>query len=253
MDVIIFGGQSNMQGQTEALPFPNEAVENCHEYRLTTDEILPLRHPVGEEILAGLLSGSDQGRGSMVPAFCRAYSAASGKKVLAVHAAKGSTTIAEWLRGTQKYYYTVLKAKTAIQKVQQTEEVENIYYVWLQGESDALIQTTEEEYFQRLIAYKNDLKKDLGITKFALIKVGYFASEAVWLKQDKTVRTTWDENVMRAQERAVSVDSDFVMLTRVCPTISRDAAFINPEACGHYNNAAQELIGMQAGKALAEL
>ena len=37
MDILIFGGQSNMQGQTESLPEPNEPVENALEYRFEAD------------------------------------------------------------------------------------------------------------------------------------------------------------------------------------------------------------------------
>ena len=242
-----------MQGQTEAVPTVNEPVENAFEYRLATDDIQPLQHPVGEDLFGGLIAGSDQQRGSLVPAFCRAYTRETGRKVIAVHAAKGATTLGEWLRGTQRYHYSFLKMKAGLKKASSIETVDRVYYVWLQGESDALIQTTEEEYLKRLLVYKNDLKKDVGIEKFAIIKVGYFASEATWLKEDKAVRAEWDENIMRAQERAVKEDEDFVMLTRVCTELSRKTECINPEACGHYTNASMEIIGAEAGKALALL
>ena len=38
MDIIIFGGQSNMQGQSEAL-ISTEIVPNSYEYKYLTDEI----------------------------------------------------------------------------------------------------------------------------------------------------------------------------------------------------------------------
>ena len=47
MDIIIFGGQSNMQGQTEGLPQDNALVQGALEYRYLTDEFIPLLHPVG--------------------------------------------------------------------------------------------------------------------------------------------------------------------------------------------------------------
>ena len=37
MDVIIFGGQSNMQGQTECLPQENIPVQGAVEYRYNTN------------------------------------------------------------------------------------------------------------------------------------------------------------------------------------------------------------------------
>ena len=55
LDILIFGGQSNMQGQTEALPIPNEPVDGASEYRYLTDSLIPLQHPVGELIGDSLL------------------------------------------------------------------------------------------------------------------------------------------------------------------------------------------------------
>ncbi len=252
MDVIIFGGQSNMQGQTEAVPVCNEPVQGAFEYRFKGNVLQPLKHPVGED-LWGVLAGSNLQRGSLVPSFCKAYVGKTGRKVVAVHVAKGATTIGEWLRGTQRFHYAAIKVQAALQEISKTERVERIYYVWLQGESDALIQTTEEEYISRLIAYKNDLKKYVGIQKFGIIKVGYFAAEANWLKEEEAVRAKWDECIQRAQERAVETDDDFVMLTRICTEISRNPKYINPEASGHYNNDGMEKIGKEAGETLALL
>ena len=99
----------------------------------------------------------------------------------------------------------------------------------------------------------DDLKKEITIEKFAIIKVGYFASEATWLRTQKELWIEWDEAIQNAQERAVKEDTDFVMLTRICPNLSKDTDFINPEACGHYNNSAMEIIGTEAGNALANL
>ena len=41
-DILIFAGRSNMQGQTEALPFPNKPVADALEYRHLTDSLVPL-------------------------------------------------------------------------------------------------------------------------------------------------------------------------------------------------------------------
>ena len=49
MDIIIFGGQSNMQGQTEKLTSVS-IIENAYEYKYLNDTIVPLKNPVGEDI-----------------------------------------------------------------------------------------------------------------------------------------------------------------------------------------------------------
>ncbi len=256
MDVIIFGGQSNMQGQTEGCPEINPQIEGALEYRALSDELIPLQHPVGENYGwdGMLLAGSSEGGGALVPAFCRAYVKETGKEVIAIHAARGATTLGEWQKGTYRFVYMAEKIRGGIRKAKERGEVEHIYYVWLQGESDSMIGTSEEEYLESLIRYKNTLKKEFGIEKFGIIKVGYFFS----LLRHTNVSTYEekkknDETIMRAQERAVETDSDFVMLTRVCPQLSMQQEYINPKASGHYNNAAMEIIGESAGKTLAKL
>lgn len=71
MDVIIFGGQSNMQGVTEGMPNDNKPIDGALEYKFLQDGLSPLVHPVGETI-EDLLSVAENG-GSLIPAFCRAY------------------------------------------------------------------------------------------------------------------------------------------------------------------------------------
>ena len=254
MDIIIFGGQSNMQGQTEGLPTENAPVQGALEYRYLTDECIPLQHPVGEDVkFEKWLAAAADGGGSLLPDFCRVYRQVTGREVLAVHAAKGSTTLAEWLHGTQHHYWAQKKCLAALKKAETLGGVGHIYYVWLQGESDALIQTSETDYFQKLIAYKNELKSELGIEKFGIIKVGYFARSASWVDGSEAEKTAWDEAIMSAQERAVQADGDFVMLTRICTEFSRQPERINPKAVGHYNNAAIKEIAENAAKTLGEL
>ena len=164
MDVIIFGGQSNMQGQTEGLPIVNERVDGALEYKFRTDEFVSLKHPVGENIGEWILQANGGG-GSLVPAFCRAYVKETGREVIAIHVAKGNTTLAEWLQGTQSYHTARKKICAALKKARSSFHVERVFYVWLQGESDSIIATTQEEYTQRLIAYKNLLKTIYGWNK----------------------------------------------------------------------------------------
>lgn len=243
MDILIFGGQSNMQGETEALPFPNEPIAGAVEYRVLSDSLVPLLHPVGEDVGEDDLLMAHKGHGSLVPAFCRTYAEQTGREVVAVHAAKGSTVIAQWQKGTHRYETARQKIAGAIARVRaEGKTVDRIVYLWLQGESDALKQTSEEDYLARLVEYKNDLKRDVGIDVFGIIRVGYFSKNPAW-----------DEAIMRAQERAAADDADFVMLTRICATLSRDPAYLNPNVAGHYSNRGMERIGETAGAMLARL
>lgn len=236
-DFIFFGGQSNMQGQTEEIN-KFSGGEKAYEYRLLTDSLIELKNPVGEDI-GELLLASHLGNGSLVPYFVREYTKVTDKNVIAVHVAKGATKIDQWLKdspnGQERYQKTIEKIRGALRKA----ESEKKYYVWLQGESDALENTTEEEYCKKLTKFKNDLKKDVGIDKFLIIKVGYFAS--IFGRKES------DEVIMRAQDRVAREDEDFAILTDVTLRLSLDSEYINPDAVGHYNNRAMKIIGETAG------
>lgn len=254
IDILIFGGQSNMQGQTGALPEHNEPVSGAQEYLCLTDTLIPLSHPVGEDIGNGLLLGADQGHGSLLPDFCRAYCRVSGHPAVAIHAARGGTTLSQWVLGTERYEAALKKILGGIRKCRELGSVGKIYYIWLQGESDAIERTSSEEYEQMLTAYKNDLKRDVGIDRFCIIEVGYFCGTVTWIR-DRTREegAACDEAIMVAQERLPESDPDFVLLTDICKKLSRDPSCINPHAQGHYNNSAMTRIGTEAGAALAQL
>lgn len=256
MDVIIFGGQSNMQGQTEGLPTVNEPVKGALEYHIHGNELVALQHPVGEDFYPDVgVAQSSKGGGSLVPACCRAYVQATGREVVAIHAARGNTTIREWQKGTQRFENMSKKIRAGLEKVKELGEIGHIYYVWLQGESDAIVGTTTEAYVETLKKYKDTLKAEFGIEKFGIIKVGYFFCTSQWHQHIGTYesRKVFDEAIMQAQEQAVENDEDFVMLTRICTEMSMNKTYINPEASGHYNNAGMEIIGGEVGNALAKL
>ncbi len=188
-DMIIFCGQSNMQGQTEKPPEDLSVVQGAVEYRLVTDEAVPLKHPVGEsvdhfgrifdcskytdvhEMLgdAALLAPVDN-NANMVPMFCKSYVSTAKRHIIAVHTAKGSTEIDYWQKGAPGYTMMSRKVTAAIKKT----APERIFFVWLQGESDAIKGLAKKEYKEKLRKLKDDLKKDFNVEKFGIILVGRF-------------------------------------------------------------------------------
>ena len=248
MDVIIFSGQSNMQGSTAQKG--SYRAENCLEYKFLTDQFVSVVDPVGEDIGDKLLCAPARGCGSLVPSFCKAYAKKKGSAI-AIHCAKGNTSISEWKKGTERYSALVEKARKGIIRAKENFEVDKVYFVWLQGESDALNKNTEDGYLESLVQLKNDLKDDLKIDKFGIIKVGYFAEFVPW-KPDANREN--DETIMLAQERAAKEDKDFIILTDICAKLSRKSKCLNPQEHGpHYNNKALALIGKKAGKTLSKI
>ncbi len=242
MDIILFSGQSNMQGQTESCP-PRDIVPNAYEYRYLTNEIRPLCHPVGEDIDGGLLLGAHEGHGSLIPDLCRTYGDMTDREVLAVHVARGSTTVADWQPETDRYATLVTKVRGAIEAAADAfgeENIDSIYFLWLQGESDAIYGVSEADYKTSLLCLRDALAEDLPIDAFCLIRVGKFVGDAR------------DLEILRAQE-ALAAEDQFVLLTRATGICTQDARYLNPHVAGHFGNAGMTLIGESAGRNLARL
>jgi len=252
-DLIIFSGQSNMEGETESIPDDNSPVEGALEYRYLENRLVPLIHPAGENIgLNGrfylprhtdgwettkncaLLSAWKK-RVNMVPFFCDSYVKTSGRSVVAVHCAKGNTTIDYWLKGNTGYDMLCKKAKSAIRAV----HPKHIYFVWLQGESDAIHNTGKSVYKAKLLSLYNSLKSDLGIDLFGNILVGRFTMD------DR------DFDIINAQKELCREHDGFVMLTEITSYITSMPRYMNPDAFGHFSTEGQKLIGTLAGRRLA--
>ena len=257
MDILIFGGQSNMQGQTERLS-ECEPVDEAWEYRFLEDRLIPLKNPVGENIRYDMTEGyppgvdgvplgtwlADHGVGSacygntnLVPSFCRTYTEITKRQVLAVHAAKGSTKISEWLPEAPIYDVLIRKARGAIQKV----NPERTFSVWLQVESDAIASVAKDDYKADLHVLCDALKADLGINLFGIIRVGRFTND------DR------DLEIISAQDEICREDEDFVMLTDIATELNQKDEYMNPNIKGHYNAKGLELLGNAAAKTLGKI
>lgn len=259
MDIIIFGGQSNMQGQTEALT-DTAPVNGAFEYKWLGDCMEPLCNPVGENITydrqlgetptedtdastwlnAHVTGGSCSGNTNLVPKFCEYYRKATGAEVLAVHIAKGSTEIKHWLPGTAGFEMVVEKATAAVRKVKEAHSVGHIYFVWLQGESDAIAGNTKEYYKEKLQLLNNALKDALGIEKFAVIRVGRFTND------------NRDMEIIHAQDEVCRENEDFIMLTEIATDLNMQAEYMNPFVEGHYSALGLEKLGEVSGTALGK-
>ena len=256
MDVIIFSGQSNMQGQSECLS-EIDTVNDAYEYKWLKDELVPLKNPVGENITYLMKQGYDlmpethiptwltehalgaacYGNTNLVPSFCRTYTEITKRSVLAVHAAKGSTCISDWLPGSPIYSIMTQKVQSAIQKV----SPEHIFFVWLQGESDAIARVTKDDYKSSLHTLYDALKTDLGIDLFGIIRVGRFTND------------NRDIEIISAQDEICREDKDFVMLTDIATELNKKNEYMHPHISGHFSAKGLELLGTTAAQALCNI
>lgn len=233
-----------MQGQTGKVPRQNNPVFHAEEYHWLTDSLVPLRHPTGENIaedggegrgdLSDALLAAWQGCGSLIPYFCKAYCAESGREAVAVQAAKGSTTIQYWQKGGKAYDITTKKFTSAIEHIG-ANNVGEKYAVFLQGESNMLEGTSAGEYCCLLKRFGEDLRRDLGINTFFIIRAARFAGDRR------------DFPVLCAQESICRENDYFCMLYRSAGALLGHKRYLSYEP-GHFNNAAFALIGAKAGK-----
>ncbi|MCQ2426674.1 MAG: sialate O-acetylesterase [Lachnospiraceae bacterium] len=259
--MIFFGGQSNMQGQTEARltqSFNPDALE----YRFLTDGFVPVSDPVGEDIhpddtegypftaetdcltwLGEHITGSScYGNSNLVPSFLRAYRKRTDTPTAAVHIAKGSTVIADWLPGTAGYGILLKKSLSAIRKAEESFSVRHRYFVWLQGESDAIASTPCEVYAERLRLLGESLRRDLGITVFGVIRVGRFVGDER------------DDAIMNAQAEVCRTDAPFFrLLTDRAAELNLDPTCMNPFVQGHFSAHGLDVLGSLAGDALGRI
>ena len=244
-----------MQGQSETLS-EHDIVKDAYEYKWLTDELVPLQNPVGENITYSMDQGYEvtpetriplwlkehalgaacYGNTNLVPSFCRTYTDITKRQVLAVHAAKGSTRISEWLPEAPIYDVLIRKARGAIQKV----NPERTFFVWLQGESDAIASVAKDDYKADLHVLCDALKADLGINLFGIIRVGRFTND------DR------DLEIISAQDEICREDEDFVMLTDIATELNQKDEYMNPNIKGHYNAKGLELLGCEAAKTLGK-
>lgn len=265
-DLILFMGQSNMQGETEGCSETRE-VSGALEYKYLTDTLTPLKNPVGENIghsmkpflkLDGMefldqlndtvLLAPEKDCTTLLPAFARSYIKMTNHEIVAVHAARGSTGIDYWLPGTEGYISVVTKTLGAIRKIGK-ENIRKIYVVWLQGESDMVHGMTKKDYMERLISLRDGLSAELGIDTFGIIRVGTFSSVVNWLNGDIETRKANDKTIQDAQDTICKEQPGFLMLTTITDKlIFGDSKYKNPNAEAHYSSLGQEIIGSLAGK-----
>ena len=189
---------------------------------------------------ANLAGSACYGHTNLVPAFCRAYYKESGTPLVVVHVAKGSTRIEYWSPGNEGYQILLDKASAAIRKAKELYEVRNIYFVWLQGERDAISSKSREYYKEKLYLLGESLKTELEISRFGIIRVGRFTGDSR------------DDEILQAQDEICSENPFFLMLTRIATTLNQDPMMMNPYVKGHYSALGLETLGKSAGETLGK-
>ena len=258
-DLIIFSGQSNMEGETECL-IDDTVIENAIEYRYLTDSLIPLHGYAGENLLYDMTEGYSctadvdackwiddhltgcpgGGHTNMVPQFCKHYIEQTGMMTAAVHIAKGASEIRFCLPGNPGWGALCEKGHAAFRKIEEQYTIRRVYFVWLQGESDAILGYSKEDYKQNIAKLAEELQREFGVKAFGVIRVGRFTMDER------------DDVIITAQDEICAENDFFVMLSTAATMLNEQAEYMNPYAFGHYSAKGQEYLGKEAGTALGK-
>lgn len=237
VDLFVFSGQSNMQGQTEPLKDDYAETASAYEYRhLSNQSYITSKHPCGENYENNSFLAAHQGYGSLPPYFAREY-VKHGKLPLIVHAAKGATVINEWQPDTQRYKDLINKINGAERNIGKiNKSIINKAMLWCQGESDGIIGTSRDEYKKLFLNFWNEVKKDTELKNCYIIRIAKFSD----MKKDAVI--------IKAQEELCVENDDIIMLTRETGNFNEENGKMGGSktpgsAEGHYTLKGFEALG----------
>lgn len=177
--LFLLAGQSNASGQGDSI-LSNQLLSSlAYEYNITSDDIKPLKDPVGQNWK--LLQTSNSG--SVAPAFTRKFSSLTNKHTILITASRGgsSCNVKAMLANYDTWDYsgslfdqTIEKTNKAILK----SGLQLTGVIWMQGERDANAINdgvlTSFSYKNSLIALINRFKIEYGPNLgFYIVQTGY--------------------------------------------------------------------------------
>lgn len=238
MDLIIFMGQSNISGAGGDAAQAPELTEGAgYEYRAVTDPdtLHVLQEPFGEKENRGAIDDTEilERKGTLATSFVNAYYEETKTPVVAVSASRGSSSLNGWLhKGLKEEAADRLQAAKKTMKKEKIR-IRHTYMLWFQGEADANLETTAEEYkagLQELFAYM----KEQGTEACFLIELGPDLQDP-----EK------NGEIMRAQTELCEESENFVLVSELPAELGADA---KDEGGGHFTQTGLNLIGEDAGR-----
>ncbi len=169
VDVVLFTGQSNMVGRETSKYTAEIKNGQAYEYKYNNDSLVAVANPVGENFGSVEVSSGS----SIVPKFCELYTNQTGRKIIAVHVARGGQPISFFEQGGSGYNNIISKYTSAIDYITENEnfKIGKKFYLMFQGESDTEF-TTKEDYQTRYMSFHNGLKAAFGMEFGAMFYTG---------------------------------------------------------------------------------
>ena len=239
-DLILFMGQSNMSGAGgDASQAPKLIKGAGYEYRAITqpDELTVLQEPFGEkEHKEGYLDDREllERGGSLVTSFVNAYYKETRERIVAVSASRGSAQISSFNRYLVEDVIERLENAKRVM-TEQKVHIRHIYMVWFQGETDAYLSTTSDQYIGGMQNLLHSLQP-YGVERCFLIQIGNA------IVGDEVIDTSYMQAV---QENLCGGDENFILVSTLPKEISKSPFM---EDGIHFTQMGLNLIGEDAGK-----
>ena len=240
-DLILFMGQSNMSGAGGNAAESPELIKGAgYEYRAITqpEELCVLQEPFGaNEHKEGFLDDSPflTRGGSLVTSFVNSYYKQTKERVIAVSASRGSAQVSSFNRYLVEDVIERLEGAKRVM-TEQGVNIRHIYMVWFQGETDAYVATTSDEYVGGMQQLLFTLQP-YGVEKCFLIQIGNVIMDG------ETIDTSY---IQAVQENLCQGDGNFILVSTLPKQISEPPYM---EDGIHFTQAGLNLIGEDAGNA----
>ena len=157
---------------------------------------------------------------NMIPQFCKKYHEQTGHKVVVILAANGGEPISAFLPSESKKYKDnenkhlyecmTIKYNAAIQYLKDSNyTIGRKLYVCAQGCQDVSLKTSKSEYIELFKKVHSSLKKDLGITKGAIVETAYISGLLGFSSSDSYFIRV--QTIHEAQKSLIAENKDIIL------------------------------------------
>lgn len=240
VDLMFFMGQSNMAGcggNTEYAPKVKEGAG--YEFRAISDptQLYPITEPFGinENNINAIMDVPGAKKGSLVSAFVNRYYELTNTPVVAVSASAGATDTDFWMSDAVVADYNERMKRALVWLECSGYEIRHKYVIWLQGESDAIDNTSSDVYEGNMDNIIRPMFIE-GIEKLFFITPG------------RTItRKNYFQNIIAAQIKMSKESGYYALGTTALSGISTE--YMVDE--WHYNQKVLNFIGEQCADSVA--
>ena len=247
VDVVLFSGQSNMDGfHASASDAPVDIKSGtAYQYNPKAGTITNLNE--GPLYYKELTNPNITRPNTVGPVltWCKTYYEKTGRSIVALNGAYGGTPISKFLPDTDIYntLKANLNAAVAAVNADSSKKLGNVYLAWCQGESDIY---DPNNYVSRFDTLFSALKADCGVSKAFVMNIGYPCKNGLI----NANQYGGYGNMQKVQREMCAANDDYIM---VCDLLKYFTNYEYRDGLGiHFKQYIYNLAGEECGTKMAE-